>query len=344
MKSCLQLLVLLLVFCLPALHGQGSQNLFSNVSLHKVYFVNDHHGWILGSTSKEGLIFESNDGGKTWQQSYRSSEGFFNIQFADNKIGWAVGSNGTILRTSDGGANWTNQKSGVKVLLTGLAVLDVNKAWATGASGTLLYTNDGGETWNRRDINSQVGISDIMFLDSDRGWAVGYDAIFSTVDSGKTWTAASSGAWKLLSAVVFANRNLGWIAVGPVLLKTADGRKTWVETFPPSQGQLAGFSFVDSQHGWVVKSRGEEGSVVHLPGKDRVSSESFVLSTSDSGHTWQTTFHIASEVDHSARILNIFFLNRTNGWVVGRAGLILRTEDGGKNWQKTNLVMTAGRL
>jgi photosystem II stability/assembly factor-like uncharacterized protein len=228
-------------------------------------------------------------------------------------------------------------------LLTGLAVLDANKAWATGASGTLLYTNDGGETWNRKDINSQVAISDIMFLDSVHGWAVGYGAIFSTVDSGKTWAATSSGEWKALSSVVFANRNLGWIAVGPVLLKTADGGKTWVETFPPSQGQLAGLSFVDSQHGWAVKSRGEEGSAAHLPGKDIVTSESFVLSTSDSGQTWQTTFHIASE-DHSARIQNIFFINRTNGWVVGRAGLILRTEDGGKSWQKTNLSMTAARL
>ena len=207
MKSYLQLPVLLLLFFLPAPHGQTTQNLSSNVSLYKVYFVNDHHGWVLGSTSKEGLIYETKDGGKTWRQSYRSSEGLFSIQFADDTIGWAVGSNGTILRTSDGGANWTRQKSGVKVLLTGLAVLDVNKAWATGASGTLLYTNDGGEIWNKREINSQIGISDITFLDSDVGWAVGYGAILSTIDGGKTWTTTSSGEWKTLSSRRRTSRN-----------------------------------------------------------------------------------------------------------------------------------------
>jgi photosystem II stability/assembly factor-like uncharacterized protein len=73
------------------------------------------------------------------------------------------------------------------VLLTGLAVLDVNTAWASGASGTLLFTKDGGETWNRRDLNSRVGISDIVFLDSEHGWAVGYGTILSTTDGGRTW-------------------------------------------------------------------------------------------------------------------------------------------------------------
>ena len=158
----------------------------------------------------------------------------------------------------------------------------------------------------------------------------------------KTWAVKSSAEWKNLSSVAFVNQNLGWIAVGPVILKTTDGGKTWDEILPPSQGQLAALSFVDGQHGWIAKSRGQEGSIVHIPGNDNVSSESFVLATTDSGQTWQTAFHVTSHVDHSAWILNMFFLNRTNGWAVGRNGLILRTEDGGKSWQKTELGSMAG--
>jgi photosystem II stability/assembly factor-like uncharacterized protein len=341
MKSHLHVAVLSLVLFLSAFPSQCRQSSSNNVSFHKVYFVNEHDGWILGSTSKESSILQSIDGGETWQQRYRCSEGLFNIKFANHRVGWVVGSNGSILRTSDGGANWARQKSGVNVLLTGLAVLDMSNAWVTGALGTLLYTRDGGETWNRRDIKSQVGISDIVFLDSERGWAVGYGTILSTTDGGKTWDMKSSGEWKPLSSIFFANQNLGWITVGPVLLKTTDAGKTWAETLPPSQGQLAGLSFVDAQHGWVAKSRGEEGSVVHIPGKETLSSESFVLSTNDGGQTWQTIFHVASQVDHSAWILNVFFINGTNGWAVGRDGLIMRTVDAGKNWRKTQLTLIA---
>lgn len=344
MKSHLHVAVLLTVILLLASPGQCGQSSSNDMTFHKVYFLNEHDGWILGSSSKETSILQSIDGGETWQRRYRYSEGLFNIKFANTSFGWVVGSNGSILRTTDSGATWTRQKSGVNVLLTGLAVLDKNTVWATGASGTLLFTKDGGETWNRRDINSRVGISDIFFLDSEQGWAVGYGTILSTRDGGRTWGLKSSGEWKPLSSVFFANQNLGWIAVGPVILRTRDGGKTWTETSPPAQGQLAGLSFVDAQHGWVVKSRGEEGSVVHIPGKDILSSESFVLSTTDGGQTWQTTFHVASQVDHSAWILNVFFINRTDGWVVGRDGLIMRTVDAGKNWQRMQLTLADGSL
>jgi photosystem II stability/assembly factor-like uncharacterized protein len=331
-----------MVILLSPFPGQCGQSSSNNLSFHKVYFLNEHDGWILGSTSKESSIFQSTDGGETWQQRYRGSEGLYNIKFANTNMGWVIGSSGSILRTTDRGANWMRQKSGVDVQLTGLAVVDMNTAWATGASGTLLFTQDSGETWNRRDINSRVGISDIFFLDSEHGWAVGYGTILSTKDGGRTWELKSSGEWKPLTSVFFANPNLGWITVGPVLLRTSDGGKTWAETSPPSQGQLAGLSFIDAQHGWIAKSRGEEGSVVHIPGKDILTSESFVLFTSDGGQTWQTAFHVASQMDHSAWILNVFFINLTNGWAVGRDGLIMRTVDAGKNWQRTRLSLSAG--
>jgi len=326
------------------LTSAAAQNPSEHLNLHKVYFVDELQGWILGSAKSEGLIIQSTDGGQTWQERYRCSEGLFNIKFANQKVGWVVGSNGTILRTSDGGSSWKRQTSGTNVLLTGLAVLDVSEAWVAGASGTLLYTNDGGVTWNKRKVDTHVGISDITFVDPKHGRAVGYGTILSTNDGGQTWELKSSGDWKQLSSVVFANENLGWITVGPVVLRTSDGGKTWGEILPPSQGQTTGLSFVDAQHGWVAKARGEEGSVVHIPGHDNLSSESFILSTMDGGVTWQNIFHLESEADHSAWVLNVFFVNRTKGWAAGRDGLILRTADSGKSWQRIQLNLSSSAI
>ena len=48
--------------------------------------------------------------GVTWQQQYSSTRYYFlGVDFADAQHGWAVGSRGAILRTTDGGATWSAQ-------------------------------------------------------------------------------------------------------------------------------------------------------------------------------------------------------------------------------------------
>jgi photosystem II stability/assembly factor-like uncharacterized protein len=323
---------------------KSTQGAGQHTYLHNVYFTDEHRGWILGFENDQGLLFQSTDGGESWRERYRTPERLSKIKFATEKIGWIVGSDEMIIRTSDGGIKWVRQCSGTKMHLTGLAVIDDKNAWATGAYGTLLYTKDSGETCNKRNINSRVAISDIVFVDAEYGWAVGYGTIFSTTDGGSTWALKSSGEWKPLGSVFFADHHLGWIAVGPVILRTTDGGNTWNETLPPSQGQTTSLSFVDAQYGWLAKSRGEEGSVAHVVGHDRLSSESFILSTRDGGSTWQNVFQIGSEVDNTAWVLDVFFVNRARGWVVGRDGLILRTSNSGKTWERAQLDLSTAAV
>jgi photosystem II stability/assembly factor-like uncharacterized protein len=334
-------IAIILALCISIVGVKPARASSGDTYLFNVYFIDQYRGWLLGAANGQGFMYQSTDGGESWQERYRSQDGLSEIKFANENVGWMVGGNGLILHTSDGGINWTRQSSGTDVLLNGLAVIDTNNAWACGASGTLLYTNDGGTTWNKRKIDTRIAISDITFVNQKHGWAVGYGTILSTNDGGQTWELKSSGDWKQLSSVVFANENLGWIPVGPVVLRTTNGGKTWVEIFPPSQGQATSLSFVDAQHGWVAKSRGTEGSVVHIPGHDKQSSESFILSTTDGGRTWRNTFGIKSKTDHSAWALNIFFINLRKGWAVGRNGLIMRTLDSGKSWQRMQFTPAA---
>lgn len=333
-------IIIMMALCTSIVTAKPARGNTNDSYLFNVYFMNEWRGWLLGAANGVGLMFQTTDGGKHWQERYRSLDGLSKIRFANEKVGWMIGGNGLILRTSNGGMRWTRQASGTDVLLNGLVVIDTNNAWVSGAAGTLLWTKDGGTTWSKRKVDTTVGISDITFADPMHGCAIGYGTILVTENGGQTWEVKSSGERKPLSSVFFANRNLGWIAAGPVILKTTNGGKTWVETSPPSQGQLAGLSFVDARHGWVAKSRGEEGSVVYVPGKDSLSSESSILSTTDGGRTWKNIFRVGSRIDHSAWVLNIFFVNPTKGWAVGRDGLIMTTMDAGKSWQKTQLRET----
>jgi hypothetical protein len=102
MKSHMHVAVFSIVILLTAFPIQCKRRSASSVSFHKVYFLNEQNGWILGATSNESSILQSIDGGGTWQRRYRCSEGLFNIKFANARIGWVVGGNGSILRTTDG--------------------------------------------------------------------------------------------------------------------------------------------------------------------------------------------------------------------------------------------------
>ena len=61
--------------------------------------------------------------------------------------GWVVGDSGTILTTSNGGANWLQQVSGTVNQLYGVTFVSSTQGWVVGNGGTILATNDGGLTW-----------------------------------------------------------------------------------------------------------------------------------------------------------------------------------------------------
>ena len=47
-----------------------------------------------------------------WQNPLPQGNHLASVKFISSTVGWAVGSGGTILRTTDGGINWMQQSSG----------------------------------------------------------------------------------------------------------------------------------------------------------------------------------------------------------------------------------------
>jgi hypothetical protein len=63
--------------------------------------------------------------------------------------GTAVGHLGTILRTTDGGRNWTREESGTNHLLYGVSFTDPSTGNVVGEFGTILRTANQGPTPSR---------------------------------------------------------------------------------------------------------------------------------------------------------------------------------------------------
>src|SRR5439155_12293668 len=135
------------------------------------------------------------------------------VQFVDAKEGWAVGDEGVIWHTIDGGDTWERQPTGVRASLRSLHFLDAFHGWVAGREelphrggsvGVLLYTADGGCTWNRLLSNAVPGLNHVRFGDPRTGYALGDGSgqyptgAFRTRDSGRTWEpvkGARSPGW-----------------------------------------------------------------------------------------------------------------------------------------------------
>jgi len=119
------------------------------------------------------------------------TETLYDVFFANSQTGWAVGNNGTILNTTNGGQTWSTQTSSATQEIRAVFFIDANTGWAVGGSTsrTMLKTTDGGATWIDLPANSITSnqMFDIAFFDANIGWVVTYDSIYRTIDGGNTW-------------------------------------------------------------------------------------------------------------------------------------------------------------
>jgi photosystem II stability/assembly factor-like uncharacterized protein len=189
------------------------------------------------------------------------------IQFVDAETGWAVGPNGEILATVDGGKTWSGQYSG-PLKIVGVQFVDDMHGWAVGEKG-LLQTVDGGGSW--QPISDQA-FSTVQFVNSLTGWGIRSDSyapaprqVVKTEDGGRTWTAEGLAADSLCAL----DEKVLWAAGagegGIMFARSSDGGASWVDTpIPVPQGEpWTATVRCAGTDAWVLVTDG--GAAGHLP-------------------------------------------------------------------------------
>lgn len=98
--------------------------------------------WIVGGMAGRGVLLRNRDAGANWQsQTLDASEALFDIYVSGTR-GWIVGANGTIFQTTDGGQTWERQERPTKNNLMCLFFLSSHQGWAGGDKQTLLRFSD----------------------------------------------------------------------------------------------------------------------------------------------------------------------------------------------------------
>lgn len=127
-------------------------------TLRSIYFpLTPQHGWAVGDGGAIVKITGTqNPMTLAWTfaltaQTSNTGDDLYEVRFTDNLVGVAVGENGTIRKTVNGGTTWFDPVTGTQGTLEGLNAIDCvaagDRGLAVGENGTVLRTLNGGVTW-----------------------------------------------------------------------------------------------------------------------------------------------------------------------------------------------------
>ena len=134
--------------------------------------------WIGG---RDGLMIYSNNGGSSFNQMTNpANDDIKDIQFINDQIGFADGSNSAFMFTSNGGVNWDLRSAGIQVGLNGLHFVNELQGWVVGGNGTLYATNNAGTSWSPLQSATNQDLNSIHTFDGINLWTVGNSGVIST--------------------------------------------------------------------------------------------------------------------------------------------------------------------
>ncbi len=256
--------------------------------------------------------------------------------FLDAQTGWAGGSGGVILQTTDAGASWRRTKISIEDDVRDIVFLDKENGWLVcerslfrlktmdESRSSLMHTTNGGQTWQPVQItngDANARLLRLHFTDKSNGFALGETGVmFRTQDAGQTWQRVSLTTRQMLVDASFISPAQGWIiTAGGYILRTTDAGETWRESrieLPQSateRPRLRAVSFINARQGWAVGTNG------------------FIIYTANGGATWERQL-----APLEANLNDVRFLNVNEGWAIGDDGTILRTTNGGRTWNIAN--------
>lgn len=288
------------------------------------------------------------------------------LAFRGVRLGWAVGSQGTVLVTRDGGRTWHPYKA-AHGDLCGIAFLSDLEGWAVGRSGLLVSTRDGGASWSHRARVTKAHLYRVRFVSSKVGWILGEQGvILFTSDGGIHWSAQNAGVRASLRDIAcFSPRECVVVGDDSAVLTTRDAGATWVlgRSFSPEldvgDDEITGLSIgpgtvwavAGGRAGSVLRSkdRGETWTVdrgslpMQFPtfinfwdsqngiivGSELVGGGAGILLTTDGAISWNP-----ARAPRGLGFVYFAFLgNERVGWALAQDGKILSTDDRGKTWR-----------
>lgn len=292
-----------------------------------VHFTDTKNGWL----AMGNQVYRTTNRGSVWKGTDAATE-VKDLHFHTPLKGIAVGGEGAIRRTSDGGMTWTPVASGTDVDLSCLFWLDSQRGFAAGhkiveeedfqgdvtttyEEGVVLRTADGGQTWTTGFVTDGVMLCPLFFLqDGSHGWLA--------------VTEPGQGDEKRTTAFLYRTTD-GGNTFSDMGMDTQVGQLDFMMTVPLNLSYITNLFFEDEFRGHLsgpvfvveISSGGGGGQPIY-----RLAD----LITMDGGKTWQKTDlgHISvnltggSMPENDGQAIDGVMRSLFEGWVVGENGAV----------------------
>ncbi|MCA9752327.1 MAG: PKD domain-containing protein, partial [Gemmatimonadetes bacterium] len=275
---------------------------------------------VVGADNAGGM-HHSGDAGQTWQSTFVSPgpfPGFLSSAvpaFGDASHGYFGYGAGFAIRTTDGGATWSQISSGTGSTINDMDAFPNGDLIAVGENGTVMTSAQGLGPWTLapRFTTSHLtavqvlGPTDVMLVETD-------GRVHHSSDAGATWTAAASVPTSFEAADLHFEDPLdGWVVgfgFGPgALYHTTDGGGTWT----PETGFAGAYTALDFE--------GDNGWAANVGG--------LVYRSTDAGASWSSVLLPGDFIS----LEDLDFWDVSTGYAVGRFGWAVRSDDAGATWQ-----------
>jgi photosystem II stability/assembly factor-like uncharacterized protein len=246
-------------------------------------------------------------------QSSPTANNLYGVASSRASIWVAVGDAGTILRSSDGGFQWTSVSSPVTDALRAIG-LHGNAGLAVGIAGRVLRTTDGGLNWTEETRPTTRALYSVAV---GNGFAIATGeegTILVSPDTGLTWTPHGAGTASVLFGVsIFDSTAVGVGGQGAIVMSPGAGSGWGLTVLGGQLTFFYGTSFASRTTGWAVGTSNTIGSLI--------------IKSTNSGFVWS-----AQTAPTTDQLFGVSFATPDSGWAVGGNGTILQTSDGGTNW------------
>jgi photosystem II stability/assembly factor-like uncharacterized protein len=253
-------------------------------------------------------------------QNSGTDQNLYDIEFINDKTGWAVGDAGVVIKTTNGGTNWINvpnpsgQYGG---LMWSICPVDSEVVYAVAGYDFIMKTSNGGSNWLVLSgrVPSNTAFKGVYFLNRDTGWFLGSYKVFRTYDGGNTLDSFYA-PWFTNSDIYFKNIDTGIFCGDGVVFKTTNGGMNWLNTnvSPGIFYQFKELAVVNNKV-WVIAS-----------------GDPPVFHSTNFCESWDVLDTINSYPP--SVIFSVAFTNELTGWTGGTAGWLYKTTDGGYNWNR----------
>lgn len=248
---------------------------------------------------------------------------------------------GSMYNISVAQTGWSEQTNPLgtseEAMLGKIWFVNETEGWITCRMGGFLHTTNAGSEWiyvNPFPSDTIESFCDpalsMSWVGTTHGWNIatigGNDnahgaTIYRTTNGGSNWDKIilSSEPDVMGIALQFTDINNGWAITfnftngQGAFFRTTDGGSNWT----PQNG-IGVFHFIDANNGWAYTGSDAMGENPPYT----------IHKTTNGGETWIEQFSDNSPGRYNA----IRFSDLNNGWVVGEAGKVLKTTNGGVNW------------